>query len=139
LEENKMVWTQNLSVGVEEIDCQHKELIKRVNDFYAAMKTIEKKDEILKMLRFLEDYVVIHFSDEQVLQVKYKYPLYPEHVKLHKAFIEDIKKIRKDVEDNGITVATGLIIGSTLSNWLINHISVKDKALGVYIQEQMEE
>lgn len=43
-----MVWTQNLSVGVEEIDDQHKELIDRVNKFYAAMKTIEKKMKFLK-------------------------------------------------------------------------------------------
>jgi hemerythrin len=133
-----MEWTQTLSVGVEEIDNQHKELIDRVNKFYAAMKTIEKKDEILKIIQFLEDYVIIHFRDEEALQVKYNFPSYIEHRKIHNAFIADIKRIKKDIEDNGITAATGLVIGSTLSNWLINHISKMDKALGEYIRNNFD-
>lgn len=102
------------------------------------MKTIDKKDEILKMMQFLEDYVVLHFGNEEAIQLKYNYPLYVEHAKIHAKFIADIKLIKKDIEVDGITVATGLIIGSTLSNWLISHISKMDKELGNYIRKNFD-
>lgn len=90
------------------------------------------------MMQFLEDYVLIHFKDEEALQVKYNYPQYGEHSKVHRLFIADVKRIKKDIEDNGVTVATGLVIGSTLSNWLISHISQMDKALGEYIRQNYD-
>jgi len=33
----KLQWTQDLSVGVEEIDNQHKELFERINNLDSAM------------------------------------------------------------------------------------------------------
>ena len=128
-----MEWSQSLSVGVDLIDDQHKELIARVNSFYSSIKTSNKADEILKILTFMEDYVITHFRDEEQLQMKYRYPVYNDHKALHKQFITDIAKIKKDIKDNGFNQASALIVGATLSNWLINHISKEDKKLGAYI------
>ena len=58
-----MEWTQDLSVGVREIDDQHKELISRMNSFFDVMKSNNREQEIMKMLDFLADYVVTHFRD----------------------------------------------------------------------------
>lgn len=129
-----MTWNENLSVGVDLIDTQHKELFARIDSFYDAMKAGKGKEEVLKVLTFLESYTVKHFTAEEGIQRKYNYPKYPEHKKLHDGFIKDIKAMKTDLEANGITVASGSMLGSTLSSWLILHINVQDKALATYVK-----
>lgn len=131
-----MEWTQDLSVGVKEIDAQHKELIRRINSFFDVMKSGGKEQEILKMLDFLAEYVVSHFNDEEKLQLSSGYPKYKEHKKLHTDFIADVKKIRSDIENVGFTVATSMVVGSTLVSWLTLHIRKVDKELGAYIMSK---
>ncbi len=131
-----MEWTQDLSVGVKEIDDQHKELISRMNGFFDAMKSSSKEQEIFKMLDFLADYVVTHFRDEERLQMSSGYPKLAEHRQLHKEFIDDVTKMRTDLENNGFTVATGSLISSTLIAWLTLHIRKADKEVGMYIRSK---
>lgn len=128
-----MEWTQDLSVGVKEIDEQHKELIRRMNAFFDSMSHNDKQQKVLEMLTFLEDYVVSHFSQEEKLQLSSGYPLYKEHKKLHTDFIADIKKIKQDIETVGFTVATAAVVGSTLVTWLTLHIRKVDKGIGDFI------
>ena len=131
-----MEWTQDLSVGVKAIDDQHKELINRMNSFFDVMKGGNKEQEIMKMLDFLADYVVTHFRDEESLQRSSGYPKYQEHRQLHKEFLDDVTKMRTDLEQNGFTVATGSLISSTLIAWLTLHIRKADKEVGMYIRSK---
>lgn len=131
-----MEWTPNLSVGIDMIDNQHKELINRANQFYAELRKENGKAETLKVLDFLSNYVVKHFSDEEAIQAKYNYPGYAEHRKLHRDFIENVKGIKADIAKNGVTSASSTLIAMTVSNWLINHISVMDRDIGRHIREK---
>lgn len=130
-----MEWSDNLSVGVDTIDNQHKELINRVNAFYAALRKENSKEETLKVLDFLSSYMVRHFKDEEAIQVKYNYPKYAEHRKIHKEFIETVKGVTADLEANGVTTAASTMIAMTVTNWLVNHISIQDKDIGRHIRE----
>jgi len=56
-------WTQNLSIGVAEIDNQHKELFKRINNLLDAISQGKGKQELFAVLEFLEDYSKFHFAD----------------------------------------------------------------------------
>jgi hemerythrin len=129
-------WTQDLSVGVKEIDDQHKELIARMNAFFDSMNHADKQQQVLVMLAFLEEYVVSHFSQEEKLQLSSGYPLYKEHKKMHMDFIADMKKIKSDIETIGFTVVTSALVGSTLVSWLTLHIKKVDKGLGAHIMSK---
>lgn len=128
-----MEWSQSLEIGVEEVDEQHKELVHRVNEFYAAIKENKSKEEALRILKYLSSYVVVHFADEERLQVKYNYPGYLEHKKIHTDFIKTVKELTQEVEKDGVGTMTFASIATTLSNWLINHISMQDKKIGAYL------
>jgi hemerythrin len=130
-----MEWTQDLSVGVEEIDSQHKELISRVNSFFDSMKSGSTNARVMEMLSFLESYVVSHFRDEEVLQVRYNYPGYAAHKKLHEEFKATVKNLHSKIE-KGFTPATQSMVGMTVTSWLLLHISKEDKALGKYIRSK---
>lgn len=128
-----MDWTADLSVGVEAIDNQHKELIRRMNNFFQSMEG-DSREKVLEMLSFLGEYVVTHFRDEEALQVRYNYPGYAEHRKLHQDFMKDVGEMTADIKKNGFTVATKAMVGMTLTSWLTLHIRRADKAVGDYIR-----
>ena len=131
-----MQWNTTMAVGVGLIDDQHKELFARIDSFHDAIKTGYGRDEVLNVMAFMQDYTVTHFTAEEGLQRKHNYPKYFEHKKLHDAFVKDINAMKTDIETNGVTVATGPMMAITLSNWLLSHINVHDKALGQYLQSQ---
>ena len=58
-------WTEDLATGVNKIDNQHKELFKRINNLLEACNQGRGKNEVEKVIKFLDDYVIIHFSEEE--------------------------------------------------------------------------
>lgn len=67
-------WRKSYEIGVEEIDSQHKELFKRIRDLLDACSQNKGRQEVSKMIDFLEEYVDIHFTSEEKLHVKNLYP-----------------------------------------------------------------
>lgn len=128
-----MMWTDSLSIGVTEIDDQHKELFKRIDAFNAALHTEKSKEETLKVLDFLSQYVVTHFRNEEAIQRRYNYPRYAEHHQIHEDFIKTVGEITEDIRKGGVTNIASSVVAMTLANWLVNHISIQDKALGKHI------
>ncbi len=129
-----MEWSDSLSIGVEAVDNQHKELIKRANGFFEVMKTGGGKDQVLQVLDFLSGYVVKHFRDEEMIQIRYRYPGYEAHRKMHQDFVEDVKRLRAELEQNGVTVASSSMVALTLSNWLVTHITMQDRLIGKHVK-----
>lgn len=60
-----VVWSSEFEVGVELIDRQHRELIDRINKLLAAIREGRGREETFKVMRFLQEYVVEHFSAEE--------------------------------------------------------------------------
>lgn len=131
-----MEWNEKLSVGVEKIDTQHKELIVRINTMLNALKTDSRNEEIMKTLNFLVDYVKVHFRDEEILQRTSKYENYEDHKQQHQKFITDIQKISSDIDKTGITPAIRGWLSSALVNWLVNHINKTDKIFGQFLMSK---
>ena len=128
-------WTQDLSVGVNVIDDQHKELFRRVNSFVAAMGEGKGKGEIDRVLKFLESYVVTHFRTEETYMTKYKYPDYPSHKAEHERFVEAFIGFKNELETEGASSYLTLRCGCWLSDWLIRHIGKVDKAMGAFFKD----
>lgn len=69
-----ILWTPDLATKVDEIDSQHRELFKRINDLLDACNQGRGKEEVQKVIRFLEEYVATHFGEEEKYMEKYNYP-----------------------------------------------------------------
>jgi len=128
-------WRASLAIGVEEIDGQHKELLQRFNSLLAACEGGKGIKELTGLLKFLDDYIIEHFRDEEKLQESSGYPEFEEHKKLHDAFIERIFELQNEILIEGIAVHHVLETNNILLKWLINHISVEDKKLGKFLRE----
>jgi hemerythrin len=135
-------WTSDLSVGVQEIDNQHKELFERINSLRTAMSLGKGRTEIGKTVKFLEEYVVEHFSTEEKYMSRYDYGAYLVHKAEHQAFIKDFSEFKKKLEglesQGGITSFLTIDVQHRLVDWLLNHIGKIDKSLGAFLATEMK-
>lgn len=132
-----ILWKDDLSIGVDQIDNQHKELIARIDGLFEACNNGKGKEEVLKVIDYLGEYVVTHFSDEEVLQKKYGYPEYDNHKKMHTQFIKDFEVLKGNLDKDGVSPSLIIKMNKLLIDWLLNHIKKADKALGTYIKSKL--
>ena len=72
----KIVWNQSLSVGVEEIDRQHKQLVFILNQLLGMDGLTVDSETISDTLTRMTDYADYHFNSEEGYMRKYAYPDY---------------------------------------------------------------
>lgn len=127
-------WSDDLSTGVAEIDNQHKELFRRINDLFDACNQGKGKNEVAVVMEFLESYVVEHFGMEENYMKKYSYAGYSSHLANHTEFIKNFSVLKKDFEAEGPNADIVIRMNHLLVEWLINHIRKVDKALGAFLK-----
>jgi hemerythrin len=128
-------WTPDLAVGVGEIDQQHRELYDRVNALLTAMAEGRGTQDVDETLRFLGEYVVRHFSMEEALMRRHRYPAYEAHKREHELFVEDFKRLSQKAAASGVRTTLVLEVQKQLGNWLRHHIGQVDRALGAFLKE----
>ncbi len=127
-------WSDDLNTGIRAIDEQHKELFRRINALLAACQEGKALDVVGDVLKFLEDYIVIHFTAEENIQLHYSYPGYPLHKAMHESFILDIQGLSKQFDEEGGSAAMIERTNNVAVEWLLNHIKRADKELADYLK-----
>ncbi len=130
-------WNDNLSVGVVEIDNQHKELIKRKHFLDEAIAHGRGAEELDKLCRFLESYIVMHFELEEFYMNQYGYPGYHEHHGIHVDFIARFFAFKAKIEKQGNTDEIVRQVGSFIGDWLSTHILHEDQKLGAFLKTRL--
>jgi hemerythrin len=127
-------WKSDLAVGVTEIDDQHKELFKKVASLFDACNAGKGKEQIDSTIKYLQEYVVLHFSSEEKLQKQYNYPEYINHKAQHDQFIKDFLELKGTIDKDGVTGFLIIKLNKVLVDWLINHIRKTDKVFGAFLK-----
>lgn len=129
-------WTEDLAVGVIEVDLQHQELFRRINALLEACSQGKGRDNVAKIIDFLGEYTITHFSSEEKLMALHKYPEFESHKKQHELFIENFMNLKKKLEAEGpgghIVIETNRVV----ITWLNSHIRNVDKKLGAFLNGQ---
>lgn len=132
---NKLQWTDALSVGVEQIDNQHKQWIAHFNAAVDAIAAQLGTDHIIKDLGFLVDYTSTHFAAEEGYMAAAKYPALPAHQAKHQELRDTLADLVRDFEEEGATEPLSAAVGTFLGNWLTTHILEVDAKFGAYAKE----
>ncbi len=132
----KLIWNQQLSVGVEAIDDQHKELINKINDLTETIFKGEEKIKVVEFIEFLDNYVTAHFSQEEAMMLKADYPEIVSHTREHAAFITRLDTFKRNFNATGHTPELSFETQKWLYGWLISHVSKQDKLAGTYINSK---
>jgi hemerythrin-like metal-binding protein len=120
-----MEWNDNLSVGVETFDKQHKKLIDLFNAFFASIQNKEGKERMEKVINGLKQYTVEHFKSEEDKMVLYKFPGYISHKKDHDDFVKAVIDFENRFKQGKMVLTIELT--NFIKDWISDHIMKIDK------------
>jgi hemerythrin len=129
-----MIWTSELSVGITEIDEQHRNLITLLNQLSDAVLAGNNTEGIQKTLTGLIDYTQSHFSTEENLFKKYDYPETIAHTEEHNKFKQKVIEFERDFKMGKMVLFIN--ISKFIKDWLTNHIKGTDKKYGPFLNEK---
>jgi len=122
---NFLQWSEEISVGVEELDEQHKLLISLINDLHDAMQTRRSHEVMQEIMLRLTEYTRIHFAVEESLMRILAYPGYEEHKLQHEELIKTVIDLANKLKSGKANVSFALM--HFLKSWLTKHIMESDK------------
>lgn len=119
----KLIWTNQLDIGVEVIDQQHRRIVEYINQLEDALGNGVSRQELGRLIHDLVDYTVSHFGFEESLQEEAGYPFLKAHKRVHELFTRRVAEFQ-DRFDKGEEIAEEL--NGLLVSWLFNHIKGDD-------------
>jgi hemerythrin-like metal-binding protein len=126
-------WKDEYLIGVEHIDNQHQSLFAKVVEFSEIVEAgvEENKEEIIAGIKFLKEYALKHFSDEEAYQQSINYPEFPEHQAQHKSFVQTVLNTERELKASNYAEVDVRKLLNTLSVWLVFHVANSDQKLAV--------
>lgn len=129
-----IVWGAILSVGVDEIDEDHRKLIGIFNILNHAVQEGESPEYLAATLKELINCTVWHFSHEERLMLKHRYPEMAEHQAEHRDLINSAQELQQELLSADKAVADEHIV--FLERWLTEHIFTADLRLGNFLAQK---
>lgn len=115
-------WDASYSVGVKELDDQHKKLIDIINELDHAGGNREGN---VKVLNALVAYTKDHFSTEELYFRQYDFEKTDEHIQEHLDLIDEVEKLIYQFAISESLDVQKLM--KFLNAWLIDHIQGADQ------------
>jgi hemerythrin-like metal-binding protein len=122
-------WDERLSVGVEHIDVEHRQILRRVRHLAGAVMD-GRPEEIRGSLKFLHGYLVEHFSHEEDWMAETGYPAAREHARHHAEMLDVVTsaRLRAAEQPNALVRAA-----ADLAAALDDHMQTEDLKLGRFV------
>lgn len=121
-------WNNNLCIGHDLIDTQHKRLFELTAKLYEIAIGGDDKSKLKLLLLELYKYTLFHFDEEEMVMRNHNFPCYDDHKHEHEKFVETLDTLALKARED--TSALDIEILNWLSSWLVIHISIKDKMIG---------
>lgn len=125
-------WSEVFSVGITEMDKQHKYLLGIVNQFSEAMQSKSHELIIRELLPGLLSAAQKHFEDEEQIMREVEYPEIGPHRVLHLYLVEQLGNMTTRLQEGKVVPIYSFV--PFLEEWLIQHVQQEDKRLGDYIR-----
>ncbi len=116
-------WDDSYSVGISEIDDQHKKLFEYTALFHHATIEGDKREALNEVFPQLRDYASLHFKTEE--QYFRDHPEHEFHQQIHKAFLLQLAKFEQDYQSWKKGLSAEIL--TFLRHWLVTHITETDK------------
>ncbi len=123
-------WRPEYSVGIDDVDDQHKHLLRLLARVGTLTSTGKGGSALSKLMAELQDYAAFHFSSEEHLMKSVALPT--SHVQLHLAahgqYWRSVADFQARLQAGDASV--GLALHAFLQSWWLNHICELDRELG---------
>lgn len=126
-------WEKRFSVGIHEIDRQHKRLFELIGQLETVLMDLSLRNTLKELMEYTET----HFSYEQNMLDKAGYPKFESHLDEHERFTltaadsyDQINQDLRNINKNGARLA------AFLRDWLTEHILKTDKRYAKFMEDK---
>jgi len=130
-----ITWKESLSVGIDSIDEQHKELIRRAARFLDGLSS-RSRQEVGVLFSYLRIYAVAHFGEEEEAMRAAGYPGYERHKAQHDRFLRDLLSLTEEQERRGGSGVAPREVGAFLGKWIREHLSRTDAEMARFLLQR---
>lgn len=127
-----ITWSDELSVGIDSIDDQHKKLVNMLNALNDGVEKGDADAVLAKIFEGLVVYTAKHFAYEEDLFAKTGYPMSEGHIKEHEALKTQALDLKAKMDEGDFMV--GVEVLAFLKDWLTNHIMKSDAAYSEHLK-----
>jgi len=133
MEQQRTQWTDVLSVGVDQIDEEHRHFIRLLDRFNHAETRGLPEADLYAMLAEVVLYTEEHFTNEEGLMEAAGYPFVDQHRMMHDMAEAEVHRLasgtasEEEIRD---------VLGRFMLNWLVLHIQSADRKFGQWLQER---
>lgn len=125
-------WKDAFSVGIDEIDEQHRSFLELLNGCYESVA--ENSEDVVskELVQELKEYITVHFSYEEKLLEYVAYPGLAQQRAQHQYFqtlVADLDPVQH--EGNPVKLKSTL---SILRDWFLHHVLEEDMKYVPYLK-----
>ena len=131
----EIAWSDYLSVGVLEMDQEHRQFIARVNDLNKAIIESESKSTVERLMDLMLMEAAHHFSHEEELLARWKYPETAAHIAKHADLTAQFERVMKEFAQTDINFVWALK-GLQFKQLLVAHLLKEDMKYRDFLREQ---
>ena len=119
------VWDEDLDVGVEAMNDQHKHLIDLMEVVYEKNAAGAPREDLLAAVDELGSFVIQHFRDEEAMMAEQNFPGLEAHQQLHANLLKDFTSHTEAFRNSDQRVLPEDFM-AFLSLWINTHIMAID-------------
>lgn len=127
-------WTQDLSVGVQELDDQHKKMLAFINALFEAVTHTDNAEDMRRIADQLMVYTEEHFTTEEEFMRRCGFPALAAHQQQHIHFMEKIRDFSATLDEGVTSPILPLEMFHFLHTWLTEHIMRMDRGYATYCE-----
>ena len=120
------MWKERYRLGIEAIDKQHKQLFEKTAELVQEIEGAQRPEVYKKIIKFLQDYVVCHFQEEEAYLESLEYADLEAHKQQHREFTQAVAKCILQLEQTQYSLQAAKRLAGMLSAWLIYHVVNED-------------
>ena len=136
MEMSPFKWKNDFSVGIKEMDDQHKDFFNILNRLGEAAGGNKGMEVVGPVLRHLSEYSRHHFAEEETWLKIIGYPGLQYQKKQHDFFISQVTELQDRYSKGEASIPISTL--EFLREWLLSHILENDKKYGAFMLEVQE-
>lgn len=121
-------WTDDFLIGIKELDYEHQQLIKDINELHRELVEHDTVENIEDTLGSIHARMQSHFALEEHFMEAHAYPHYVEHKAEHINLLDDYTDFMAKYEKAPDEAALPEI-EEFLAHWIAKHIMGADKKM----------
>ncbi len=126
-------WRDSYTIGVEEMDEEHKKLIEIINRLFQMIRDKKSYEELNEIYESLVAYTEQHFQHEEKLLDEAEYPRLEEQRTLHAEFVKKLEEMKNNLTSADESIAP--VVYKFLRDWWVQHIVGEDKLYGDFFEK----